>query len=253
MEFLEQVTELFLHLDRVLDHQVGVLGPWLYGLLFLIVFCETGLVVTPFLPGDSLLFAVGAVAARDDSPLSLPVLLVLLIAAAVTGDAVNYYLGFRIGPRVFFSERSRLFNKKHLLRTQHFYEKYGGKTIILARFIPIIRTFAPFVAGIGKMAYRRFAIYNVTGGAAWVLIFLLGGYYLGSLPWVKNSFTIIIVAIILISITPPIIEYLLARRRQALGKHAAGTPRSQTPFGNEIDGEPLAMKNAPACSEEKAG
>src|SRR5262249_26144850 len=169
MDF-NSLLDVVLHLDAHLNEWVGVLGPWLYLVLFAIIFCETGLVVTPFLPGDSLLFAVGATAALPGSPLSLPLLIVLLIVAAVLGDAVDYYLGYRIGPRVFSSEKSWLFNKKHLLRTQQFYEKYGGKTIVLARFIPIIRTFAPFVAGVGKMEYRRFFVYNVAGGAAWVLI-----------------------------------------------------------------------------------
>src|SRR5262249_36780041 len=155
-------------------------------------------------------------AAQPDSPLSLPVLLVLLIIAAVTGDAVNYYVGYRVGPKVFSSEKSRLFSKKHLLRTQHFYDKYGGKTIILAPFIPIVRPFAPFVAGIGKMEYRRFALFNVTGGVAWVAIFALGGYFFG----VKMNFTLVIMAIIVISVMPPVIEFLLARRRSAKKQEA---------------------------------
>jgi len=210
MDF-NQVIDLFLHLDQHLNHYAGLLGGWLYLLLFLIVFCETGLVVTPFLPGDSLLFAVGALAATEGSPLRLGVLIVLLIAAAVLGDAVNYFIGYSVGPRVFKSEKSWLFNKKHLIRTQHFYEKYGGKTIILARFIPIIRTFAPFVAGIGAMQYRRFFYFNVAGGTAWVLIFMLSGYWLGEA--VKDYFSIIIVVIILLSIMPAFIEFLMARRR----------------------------------------
>src|SRR5207253_2870161 len=149
--------------------------------LFIVVFCETGLVVTPVLPGDSMLFAVGAVAALPGANLSLVVILLALMAAAVLGDGVNYMIGYHVGPKVFSSERSRLFNKKHLLRTQAFYEKYGGKTIILARFMPIIRTFAPFVAGIGKMSYCRFALYNVTGGVAWVLVCVLAGYFFGNI------------------------------------------------------------------------
>src|SRR5262249_22994789 len=153
-------------------------------LLFVIVFCETGLVVTPFLPGDSLLFAVGALAAMDGSPLHIYVILVLLSLAAIAGDAVNYAIGYRVGPKVFTSETSRLLNKQHLLRAQAFYEKYGGKTIILARFMPVIRTFAPFVAGIGKMRYARFALFNVFGGVLWVSAFLLGGYYFGNFPMV---------------------------------------------------------------------
>jgi membrane-associated protein len=213
MELINQFLDIFLHLDRVLPEYANALGPWLYLVLFAIIFSETGLVVTPFLPGDSLLFAVGAVAALPDSRLSVPLLLVLLIGAAVLGDAVNYAVGYRVGPRVFTSETSRLFNKKHLLKTQRFYEKYGGKTIILARFIPIIRTFAPFVAGIGKMEYRRFGSYNVIGGAAWVMICLFSGYLLGNIGWVKKNFEVILIAIILISIMPPVLEYLLSRRR----------------------------------------
>jgi membrane-associated protein len=211
MDF-NQFIDLFLHLDRHLNDYAGHLGAWLYLILFLIVFCETGLVVTPILPGDSLLFAVGALAATDGSPLRLELLIVLLISAAVLGDAVNYFIGFWVGPRVFTSEQSWLFNKKHLIRTQLFYERYGGKTIILARFIPIIRTFAPFVAGIGLMEYRRFFRFNVVGGAAWVLIFLLSGYWLGEA--VKGYFSIIIVAIVVLSVLPAVIEYILTRRRE---------------------------------------
>ena len=165
MDF-NQCIDWFLHLDTYLNDYAVYLGPWLYLILFLIIFCETGLVVTPILPGDSLLFAVGALAATDGSLLRLDLLIVLLISAAVLGDAVNYFIGFWVGPRVFTSERSWLFNKKHLIRTQLFYEKYGGKTIILARFIPIIRTFAPFVAGIGRMEYRRFFRFNAKAGRA---------------------------------------------------------------------------------------
>src|SRR5262249_52380077 len=197
MELIQQAFDIFLHLDKHLNEFSGTLGMWLYLVLFLIVFCETGLVVTPFLPGDSLLFAVGALAAHPESPLNLLLLFVLLIGAAVAGDALNYVIGYHVGPRVFSSENSRVFNKKHLLRTREFYERYGGKTIILARFIPIIRTFAPFVAGIGKMEYRRFAIFNVVGGVAWVLIFLLGGYYFSEFPWGKWNFPIVIAAILI--------------------------------------------------------
>jgi membrane-associated protein len=214
MEILRQIIDIILHLDTYLNEQVGALGLWSYALLFLVVFCETGLVVTPFLPGDSLLFAVGALAASEGSPLSLPVLFVGLAIAAVVGDAVNYFLGYRVGPKVFSSEQSRVFNKKHLLRTHQFYEKYGGKTIILARFIPIIRTFAPFVAGIGSMQYRRFAVYNVVGGVAWVATFLLAGFYLRNVPVVKQNFHIIIFAIIFISVLPAVVEILLARLRR---------------------------------------
>jgi membrane-associated protein len=212
---ISQLTDIFLHLDKHLNYYADLLGPWLYGLLFLIIFCETGLVVTPILPGDSLLFAVGALAARPGSSLSLPWLMILLIGAAILGDAVNYTIGYLIGPRVFKSERARLLNKKHLLRAHRFYEMYGGKTIILARFIPIIRTFAPFVAGIGAMQYRRFCLYNITGGISWVLLFLLAGYQLGSYEWVEGNFHFIGVAIVFISVLPMVIELLLGRRRVA--------------------------------------
>jgi membrane-associated protein len=212
MDLLQHAMDIFLHLDLHLNAWAGTLGPWLYLLLFLIIFCETGLVVTPFLPGDSLLFAVGALASADGSPIRLPLLSVLLFGAAVAGDAVNYAIGSRIGPRVFSHSGSRLFSRAHLIRTQQFYEKYGGKTIVLARFIPIIRTFAPFVAGIGTMSYPRFALFNVAGGALWVLSFLLGGCFFGNVPAVKQNFHYVIVAIIVISFIPPILEYLRARR-----------------------------------------
>jgi len=212
MELLQQAIDIFLHLDSHLNSWAGMLGSWLYLVLFLIIFCETGLVVTPFLPGDSLLFAVGALASVDGSPIRLPLLSLLLFGAAVAGDAVNYAIGARVGPRVFSHGDSRLFNREYLIRTQRFYEKYGGKTIVLARFVPIIRTFAPFVAGIGTIAYPRFALFNVTGGALWVLSFLLGGFFFGNVPVVKQNFHYVIVAIIVISIIPPFLEYLRARR-----------------------------------------
>jgi membrane-associated protein len=217
MQWIGQAIDIFLHLDQHLNDWTEMLGPWLYVVLFLIVFCETGLVITPFLPGDSLLFAVGALAATPGSPLSLFGLLALLIAAAVLGDAANYAAGFWVGPKVFTREESLLLNRKHLLRTQRFYEKHGGKTIILARFMPIIRTFAPFVAGIGQMSYPRFAVFNVSGAVAWVLCFLFAGNWFGNLPVVKQSFHYVILVIVVISVMPIVIEYLRARRdpRQA--------------------------------------
>jgi membrane-associated protein len=172
--------------------------------------------VTPFLPGDSLLFAVGALASIPGSPLDLPLIILVLCIAAVLGDAVNYTIGYRVGPRVFSSQKSRWLNKEHLDRTHAFYEKYGGKTIILARFMPIVRTFAPFVAGIGQMSYPRFALFNVAGGIAWVLMFVLGGYSFGEVPVVKRNFHIVILAIIVVSVMPPVIEYLRARRQARL-------------------------------------
>ncbi len=218
MELIQQGIEIFLHLDAHLNEWAGILGPWLYGLLFVILFCETGLVITPILPGDSLLFAVGALASIEGSSLSLPLLLVLLSAAAIIGDAVNYAIGYRVGPKVFTRTDSRLFNVHHLRRTQDFYERHGGKTIVLARFMPIIRTFAPFVAGIGKMRYPRFAVFNVSGGIAWVFIFVLGGYLFGNVPAVKRNFHFVIVAIVILSVLPPVIEYLRTRREIAAGR-----------------------------------
>jgi len=215
MEFLKEILDVFLHLDAHLNDLAVTLGPWLYVLLFAIIFCETGLVVMPFLPGDSLLFAVGALAAIEGSPLSLPMIIAALIVAAVLGDALNYAIGNRIGPRVFTSETSRLLNKEHLVRTQRFYEKYGAKTIIIARFMPIVRTFAPFVAGIGQMRYARFAAYNVVGGIVWVVAFTVAGYVFGNVPAVKSNFHYVILAIIILSVLPPVIEFLRARRETA--------------------------------------
>jgi membrane-associated protein len=214
MELIQQLVDIFFHLDSHLNAWAGLLGPWLYLVLFAILFCETGLVIMPLLPGDSLLIAVGALASIEGSPLNVNLLIVLLIVAAVAGDAVNYAIGFRLGPKVFSRENSRFLNKEHLLQTQAFYDRHGGKTIFLARFIPIIRTFAPFVAGIGKMGYRRFSMFNVTGGITWVLSFLLGGYYFGNVPVIKRNFHYVIVAIIIISVLPAVIEFLRSRRRR---------------------------------------
>jgi membrane-associated protein len=184
----------------------------IYVVLFAIIFAETGLVVTPFLPGDSLLFAVGAIGARHEIQLNLTLVTILLIAAAILGDMVNYWIGYRIGPAIFSKETGRLLNKKHLLQAQEFYEKYGGKTIILARFIPVVRTFAPFVAGIGKMKYFRFALFNVVGGVAWVLICIVGGYFFGQFVFVQKHFELVIVMIVVISVLPVAIEIIKARR-----------------------------------------
>ena len=211
MESLAQFVDVFLHLDQHLNDWAGMLGPWLYVVLFLIVFCETGLVVMPFLPGDSLLFAVGALASIEGSPIQVQWVIGLLIIAAVLGDAVNYTVGSYVGPKVFSSESSRLLNREHLIRTQHFYDKHGGKTIIIARFMPIIRTFAPFVAGIGKMKYTSFATFNIVGGVVWVVSFTLAGYFFGEIPVVKRNFHIVIFSIIFLSILPPVIEYLRHR------------------------------------------
>ena len=213
MGLLRELMDTLLHLSPdSINAFVASVGPGLsYTVLFLIIFAETGLVVTPFLPGDSLLFAVGAVTASAGSPIKLGTMAVLLVLAAILGDAVNYAAGYFVGPRVFASEKSRLLNKKHLMRAHEFYEKYGGLTIIIARFMPIVRTFAPFVAGIGKMSYPRFAVYNVVGGAVWVVAFLVAGWMFGGLESVQKNFHLVIGAIIVISVLPPIIEALRVR------------------------------------------
>ena len=218
MELLGQLLDIFLHLDVHLNAWAAVMGAWLYIVLFVVIFCETGLVVTPFLPGDSLLFACGALAAMDGSPISLFVLIPVVFAAAVLGDFCNYEIGKWVGPKVFSSEESRFLNKNHLMKAHNFYEKYGGKTIILARFIPIIRTFAPFVAGIGKMTYLHFASYNLIGALLWVLVFALGGYYFADLPLVQRHFHYVIVAIIIISVLPALYEFWAARKKQPSAK-----------------------------------
>ena len=200
-------VEWFLHLDKHLEELVAKYDTTAYLLLFAVVFCETGLVVTPFLPGDSLLFAAGALAAKGWFHPHL--LFGLLAAAAILGDTVNYWVGAYIGPKA-FTGRYRFLRKEYLERTHRFYGRHGGKTIILARFIPIIRTFAPFVAGIGAMNYSKFILYNITGGIAWVAVFVYGGFFFGNLPWVKNNFSVIILAIIVISVLPLAIEWLRA-------------------------------------------
>jgi membrane-associated protein len=213
VELVKDFIELFLHLDKHLNLIIQNYGVWTYLLLFIVIFCETGLVVTPLLPGDSLLFAAGTFAALGS--LKVELLYVLLAAAAIGGDTVNYWIGHYVGPKVFYKEDVRFLNKKHLDRTHEFYEKHGGKTIIIARFIPIIRTFAPFVAGIGKMTYGHFISYNVIGGLAWIAVFLFGGYYFGNIPLVKRNFTLVILAIIFISVMPAVIEFLNQRYRSS--------------------------------------
>lgn len=209
---LGTALDVFLRLDVHLNEWAGALGPWIYVLLFVVVFCETGLVVTPFLPGDTLLFSIGALAALPASPISLPLVVALLIAAAILGDAVNYALGSYLGPAVFTSERSRLLNPKHLARTQAFYARHGRKTIFLARLVPIVRTFAPFVAGIGRMSYPVFAMWNVTGAITWVVSLTLAGYWFSGIPIVARNFELVILAIIALSAAPLVVEYVRARR-----------------------------------------
>lgn len=211
MHWITKAIDFILHLDKYISILIQDFGLWTYFILFLIVFCETGLVVTPFLPGDSLLFAAGAFAARGE--LNIIWLFLLLSAAAIIGDTINYWIGHTIGPKIFQKENVRFLKKEHLERTHNFYEKYGGETIIIARFIPIIRTFAPFVAGIGKMTYWRFISYNIIGGIGWVAIFTFGGYFFGNISFVKKNFTIIILAIIIISILPGVVEIIRHRRQ----------------------------------------
>ena len=212
---MEALIDLFLHLDTHLTEFVGTYGRWVYALLFLIIFAETGLVVTPILPGDSLLFAAGALAATG--ALDVRVLLILLIAAAVLGDAVNYAVGDGVGPRIFRSvDRTswwqRMLNRNHLARAHEFFEKYGGKAIILGRFVPIVRTFVPFVAGAGTMTYTRFALYNISGAILWVGICTIGGYAFGNVPVVRDNFSLVAVGIIAVSMIPIALEYLKHRR-----------------------------------------
>ncbi len=210
MELLAPLIDLIVHLDDHLQALVVNYGAWVYLILFLIVFCETGLVVTPFLPGDSLLFVAGAIAAAGG--MNIHLLVLLLFIAAVLGDAVNYSVGHYLGPRVFKSKESRWLNPRHLERAHEFYERHGGKTIIIARFVPIVRTYAPFVAGAASMPYPRFALYNVTGAALWVTSLGYAGYFFGNIPMIKNNLTLVILAIIFLSILPGVVEYLRHRR-----------------------------------------
>ena len=213
MELIINFADFFVHLDRHLASIIQFFGSWNYFIFFLVIFCETGLVVTPFLPGDSLLFGLGTFAAMG--VLQIEWLLILLATAAVAGNTVNYAIGKFVGPKVFHKDNVRFLNKEYLDRTHDFYEKHGGKTIVIARFIPIIRTFAPFVAGIGKMSYLRFVIYNIAGSVAWVALFILAGYYFGNLPAVRRNFTFVIFAIIVVSVLPVIIEFFRSRSRSS--------------------------------------
>lgn len=206
METIQYLVDLFLHLDVHLNEIIIQYQSWTYLILFLVIFAETGLVVTPFLPGDSLLFAAGAFAAAGS--LNVFFLFGILLLAAIGGDTVNYWIGDFIGPKIFNQKKVRFLKKEHLDKTHRFFEKYGGKTIIIARFVPIVRTFAPFVAGVGSMSYGKFISYNIFGGLFWVSLFVFGGYFFGNIPLVKKNFSIVIIAIILISLLPPFIEYL---------------------------------------------
>ncbi|UCQ13686.1 DedA family protein [Edwardsiella piscicida] len=214
MEYLQWIVDFILHIDVHLAQLVAQYGVWIYGILFLILFCETGLVVTPFLPGDSLLFVAGALASLPSNDLNVHLMVLLMVIAAIVGDALNYTIGRLFGERLFSNPHSRVFRRSYLDKTHAFYERHGGKTIILARFVPIVRTFAPFVAGMGHMSYRHFAAYNVIGALLWVLLFTYAGYLFGNVPVVQENLKLLIVAIIVVSILPGVIE-IWRHRRQA--------------------------------------
>ncbi|MEI8245031.1 MAG: DedA family protein [Lentisphaerota bacterium] len=219
MDLIKQLIDMVLHLDKHLGELVNYFGLWTYFVLFLIIFCETGLVITPFLPGDSLLFAIGALSAGNQ--FNIVAIVIVLTIAAIIGDTVNYHIGKYIGPKVFHKDNVRFLNKKHLIKTHEFYERHGGKTIIIARFMPIIRTFAPFVAGMGSMSYARFIVYNIVGGVLWVTLLVFAGYFFGNIPIVKKNFTLVIMAIIFISILPGFIAYWnerMSAKKAAKGK-----------------------------------
>ena len=217
MEFFSFIIDFILHIDQHLTELAAQYGVWIYGILFLIIFCETGLVVMPLLPGDSLLFAAGSIAAIGK--MNIHLMVVLLIIAAILGDAVNFMIGKYFGEKLFANPNSKIFKQSHLQKTQQFYAKHGGKTIILARFIPIVRTFAPFVAGMGHMSYHHFLAYNVIGGVLWVTIFSYLGYFFGNLPIVKDNLSLVLVAIIVLSILPGIVEII--RHKRAANKAGA--------------------------------
>lgn len=214
-----EIIDFIMKIDEHLASIINIFGPWTYIILFAIIFAETGLVVTPFLPGDSLLFAVGALA--GGGMINVWTAYLAMLAAAILGDTVNYWIGHHIGPRVFYKDKSRIFNKAYLEKTREFFAKYGGKTIILARFMPIIRTFAPFVAGMGKMHYSTFLLYNAVGGFVWVTALTFGGYLFGGLPFVKHNFELVIIGIIIISLVPMVVEYL---------RHRFATPKTIQPL-----------------------
>lgn len=212
MELIQKLISFILHIDVHLDFIASEFGYLTYGILFLIIFAETGLVVTPFLPGDSLLFAIGAIAARGI--LDIFTIIILLIIAAILGDTVNYWIGYYFSEKVLSGEELKFINRKHIDRTHEFYEKYGGKTIVIGRFVPIVRTFAPFIAGVGAMTYRKFIIYNVVGGILWIVSFTVLGFFFGNMPVVKKNFTLVIFGIIILSIMPAVIEYVRTKMQK---------------------------------------
>lgn len=230
MDAIRDIIEWFIHFVLNMDTQlpliINAIGGWTYLALFAVIFIETGVVIMPFLPGDSLLFAAGAVTANKQTGLNIVLLWTLLAVAAVAGDTVNYWIGHFLGPKV-FTTNSRWLKREHLERTQRFYEKHGGKTILLARFVPIVRTFAPFVAGVGKMRYGYFISYNVFGGILWTAIFLFAGYFFGTLPFVQHNFELIVIAIVLVSAVPAVVEYIKARNEKPAAPAASETKLTQ--------------------------
>lgn len=216
MDVIKQLADFFLHLDSYLGEIIRIFGPLTYVILFLIVFAETGLVVAPFLPGDSLLFVAGTLSGGGH--LNIVVVYISLLVAAILGDTVNYWIGHHIGPKVFAKENSRIFKKEYLEKTREFFERHGGKAIILARFLPILRTFAPFVAGVGKMHYRTFLLYNVVGAFIWVTLFTFAGYFFGGLPFIQHNFHYAVVVIIVLSLIPMVYEYISYKRKQHLSR-----------------------------------
>ena len=206
------IVNLFLHLDKTLESAIAEYHAFIYLILFAIIFCETGLVAAPFLPGDSLLFAAGTLAAKPETVLEVAWLYAILALAAILGDSTDYWIGRYIGPKIFYKENVRFLNKRYLDQTHEFYDRHGGKTVLIARFMPILRTFAPFVAGIGKMVYWRFLSYSVAGTMCWIGTFVMGGYFFGNIPIVKRNFTIVIMAIILISLIPAFVGFVRAHR-----------------------------------------
>ena len=235
VDILRTIVNYIIHLDRHVAELVENYGGWALLILFLIIFCETGLVVTPFLPGDSLLFAAGAIAATG--ALNVVTLIVLLVIAAILGDSTNYWIGSRVGTR-WFTENARVLKMEYLRRAQDFFERYGGKTIVIARFVPIVRTYAPFVAGVAGMRYQRFLTFNVLGGVAWILIFVIGGYLFGAIPFVEDNFGLVIIAVIVLSLMPVVFEYTRTRRARRVSSVMQTIEEEQS---GEIDlgGDPL--------------
>ena len=225
IDFIEKFIDILIHVDRYIVQFIDQFGIWTYLVIFVVIFAETGLVVTPFFPGDSLLFAAGAIAAIGD--LNVVSLFLLLSLAAFLGNLSNYWIGYKIGPEIFKKEKSRFFNKNYLDRTHEFYEKHGAITIVIARFMPFIRTFAPFVAGIAKMTYFKFLVYSLVGSIMWVCLFLFGGYYFGNIPAVKEHFSLVIIAIIVISLIPAGLSYIHSRK----GSKASATGEPDRPEG----------------------